>query len=166
MINELLMALTLSLSPVDAECLAKNVYFEARNQSDTGGIAVSHVVLNRVQNPKFPDSICKVIKQAKLSQWWLESKGKEVPIRHKCQFSWYCDGLSDDPKEKDAWKHAQYIARQAYLLHVNGFDLTAGSMFYHTKNVNPSWNRAMTKVMVVDDHIFWRNDNIESLVSR
>jgi len=150
MLNEILMALTVTLSPVQAECLAKNLYFEARNQSDAGGIAVSHVVLNRVASSRYPNNVCDVVTQAKRN-----SAGRL--IRHKCQFSWYCDGLSDWPKEREAWGHAQSLARQAYLLHSNGFDITDGSLFYHTKAVNPRWNRNMTPVMVIDDHIFWRD---------
>ena len=78
-----------------AKCLADNMYFEARNQSWRGIVAVGMVTLNRVNDKRFPEILCEVVKQGPISKWWLEQKGKIVPIRHKCQFSWYCDGKSD-----------------------------------------------------------------------
>ena len=33
-----------------------------------------------------------------------------IPIRHRCQFSWYCDGKSDDMRDEDAFFLAQEIA--------------------------------------------------------
>lgn len=149
---ESILLVTLSvLLPVQHDCLAKNIYFEARNQSETGMIAVSHVVLNRVESPEFPDDICDVVTQAK-----IRSDGSL--IRHKCQFSWYCDGLSDYPREKVAWKHAKEIADDAYRLHTVGFDITQGSTYYHAKNVNPHWASAFERVVDIDDHIFYRDE--------
>lgn len=142
---------TLSLlMPVQHDCLAKNIYFEARNQSDTGMIAVSHVVLNRVDSNKFPNDICSVVTQAK-------KRGGKL-IRHKCQFSWYCDGLSDYPRDKVAWEHAKRLADDAYRLHDVGFDVTNGSTYYHAKNVNPSWASAFERVVDIDDHKFYREN--------
>ena len=156
MLKETVLSLITALGPGDAECLALNAYFEARNQSESGMIAVSHVVLNRVQSDRYPDTVCGVVKQARYSKWWQETHGKDVPIRHQCQFSWYCDGLSDYPKEKAAWKTAQRVAMEAYALHNVGFDITDGSLWYHAKNVNPYWADAFDYVMHVDDHLFYR----------
>ena len=66
-------------------CLAQNIYFEARSEPVAGMLAVGHVVLNRVASDRFPDTVCKVIRQ-----------GGERR-RHRCQFSWWCDGRSDKP---------------------------------------------------------------------
>ena len=133
----------------EVECLAKNIYFEARNQSHTGKIAVAHVVLNRVFDDRFPNDICEVVYQAKLRNGF--------PIRHQCQFSWFCDGLSDNPRDEHAWLDAISVARDAILLWEHGFDITAGSTHYHTTEVNPYWNRQMDYVVRIDDHRFWRN---------
>ena len=78
-------------------CLALNIYFEARNQPVMGQIGVSMVVLNRVNSTDYPDNVCDVIYQGK------HSKITGMPFRHKCQFSWYCDGLTDTPKDVDAY---------------------------------------------------------------
>lgn len=134
------------------ECLALNVYFEARNQSYNGKLSVSQVVLNRVQDSRYPSTVCGVVYQG-----YKTSSGSM--IRHKCQFSWYCDGKSDVPKEQDAWIKAKQVAQDAYLLHTNGFDLTEGSTHYHTTYVNPYWSKAYTYVKRVDDHYFYRREN-------
>ena len=132
------------------ECLALNAYFEARNQSYSGQMAVSHVVLNRVDDPRFPNNICDVVKQAQ-----TDSNGN--PLRHRCQFSWYCDGLSDTPKNRAAWDHAMLVAQEAVYLHQNGFDLTLGADHYHAKNVSPHWAPHMDYLMQIDDHLFYRD---------
>ena len=77
-------------------CLADNIYWEARNQPVKGMWAVALVTDNRVEDPRFPNNHCEVIKQGPTSKWWFKKHGKVVPIRHRCQFSWYCDGKSDE----------------------------------------------------------------------
>ena len=61
-------------------CLAKNIYFEARGENRTGQYAVGLVTLNRLKSKRFPNTICKVVKQAK---YWNNN-----PVRNKCHFSW------------------------------------------------------------------------------
>ena len=77
-------------------CLALNTYHEAKNQSLVGQIATAQVVMNRVEDNRFPNTICEVVifdgsKNIVLRPSWEDPK-KEYPIRHRCQFSWYCDG--------------------------------------------------------------------------
>ena len=74
-------------------CLAKNIYFEARDQSTKGQIGVALVTINRVNSKHFPNTLCKVVHQGQINRY-----GKM--ILHKCHFSWYCDGKSDTPKDK------------------------------------------------------------------
>ena len=81
-------------------CLAKNIYFEAGNQPLAGRLAVAHVTLNRVLDQQFPNSICEGIYQANRNENW---KGDLVPILRKCQFSWFCDGKSDEPTDSKTW---------------------------------------------------------------
>ena len=115
MIKETLLTLQfLFASPAEWSCLAKNIYFEARNQSTAGQIAVSHVVMNRVKSPRYPNTICGVVEQGLTSRWWKKEHGKTVMLKNKCQFSWYCDGLSDEPKEPTTWKNALIVAKDAY----------------------------------------------------
>jgi spore germination cell wall hydrolase CwlJ-like protein len=128
-------------------CLAQNVYFEARGESLAGQYAVSDVVLNRVQSTHYPNTVCEVVKDAKT---W---KGKI--IRNKCQFSWYCDGKSDEPTNTDSWHRAVDVAIGIYQ-NDKYRGLTEGSTHYHTQYVNPSWNKSMDLVGSIGDHIFYR----------
>ena len=80
--------------------MAKNIYFEAGNQPVAGKVAVSLVVLNRVEHHAYPDNVCDVIYQAQMRENW---KGNLVPVRNRCQFSWFCDGKSDEPVDSATW---------------------------------------------------------------
>jgi N-acetylmuramoyl-L-alanine amidase len=107
-------------------CVAMAVYFEARGEPTAGQIAVAQVIRNRIEDPRYPDNACDVVKQG---YYW-----NGVPIRNKCQFSFYCDGKSDDPKNKQAWFNSLYIAR------LSGFipDITDGATHYHSTKVFPA----------------------------
>lgn len=159
MLNETILMMAVALSPADTLCLQKNAYFEARNQSDAGMMAVTHVVLNRVKSDRFPNTVCEVVEQGYMSKWWKETHDRDVPIKHKCQFSWFCDGLSDEPKEKAAWKHAQRVAIEAYALWNIGFDNSDGSLWYHAQNVRPLWRKDFRYVTQIDDHLFYAPKN-------
>ena len=76
------------------ECLAMNMYHEARNQGTAGVLAVTAVVLNRVHDDRFPDTICEVVEQGPTRSSWKDPTIR-YPIKNRCQFSWYCDGISD-----------------------------------------------------------------------
>ena len=139
-------------------CLAKNAYFEARNQSVLSQIAVSQVVMNRVQSPDFPNTVCGVVYEAQLSKWYKEKMDKEVPLKHKCQFSWYCDGKADIITDVQSYKIALAVAHQVlskYTMH----DVTDGAVFYHAYYVNPRWAKEKIKTVVHEDHIFYRERN-------
>ena len=151
MLNDLLLSIAISVSPIQLECLAKNIYFESRNQSDLGQIAVSHVVLNRVNDPRYPNTICAVVHEGKRNKLGLM-------IRNRCQFSWYCDGISDEPKNSIMWSKSHLIAYESIVLYEKFKDITNGSTHYHSTNVNPSWAKAFTRVVQVDDHIFYRQE--------
>ena len=123
-------------------CLAKNMYFEARNQSDKGKVAVAMVVLNRVNSNRFPDAVCDVVYQ-----------GGER--RHKCMFSWYCDGISDKVHDDDTWNFIHELAKNVYINQEYMIDVTNGSLFYHAEYVSPYWSKVYTKEVVIEDHIFY-----------
>lgn len=130
----------------EIECLAMNVYHEARSESLAGQYAVADVVLNRVESRLYPDSICGVVFQAKT---W-----EGVPIRDKCQFSWYCDGKSDHPTEVDSWLRSITVA--VNILHKNQFrGLTESATHYHTDYVSPTWNKSMDYIGRIGNHLFY-----------
>lgn len=137
-------------------CLALNIYHESRSDNLAGQFAVADVVLNRVNDSRYPNTICEVIKQGPISKWWKEEKGKEVPVRHKCQFSWWCDGKSDEPTQLLSWLKAQEVAY--HIVMNNQFrGVTEGATHYHATYVNPSWNRSMVLIGRIGEHIFYKS---------
>jgi N-acetylmuramoyl-L-alanine amidase len=124
------------------KCLAKNIYFEARNQSLAGQIAVGQVTINRVLDKRYPNTICGVVKQNKSRK------------KHKCQFSWYCDGKPDVIHDIDKFREIVVLAKS--LLKNSLIDITSGSTHYHSTKVKPFWINSKTKITQIDDHIFYR----------
>ena len=132
-------------------CMAQNIYFEAANQSFAGKIAVGHVVINRVEDLQFPNDICGVIYQAKTKVNW---KGNVVPIRNQCQFSWYCDGLSDEPVDSVTWIKSLRIAD--LVLTGEYKDITEGALWYHAYYIYPYWADELEEVTQIDNHRFYK----------
>ena len=128
-------------------CVALNVYFEARSEEFLGKIAVGSVVMNRVESPIFPDNACDVVYQAEyLGQW---------PKRHRCQFSWFCDGLADIPRETEEWAEAVTIATWVHGIGLP--DITGGALWYHSNDVSPKW--ATTDYLQIGSHKFYTKVN-------
>ena len=132
-------------------CLAKNIYFESGNQPLAGKVAVAHVTLNRVKNFQFPNTICSVVYQA---QWKLNWKGKKVPRRNRCQFSWFCDGKPDKPTDSETWMESTKVAEQ--VLNNKFPDITEKSLWYHADYVKPNWSNYLNKTVQIEDHIFYK----------
>lgn len=136
-------------------CLATNIYHEARGESIQGQVAVAHVTFNRMKSHRFPNTICDVVYQAVYSTWWYESHGRLVPVRFKCQFTWFCDGKSDRINtESYSWQRAKRIAWEVMY---NGLeDPTNGSTHYFNHHlVNPYWANHMTYVATIQNHSFY-----------
>ncbi len=135
------------------ECLAKNIYFEARNEPFAGQFAVAMVTLNRVYDKQFPDKICDVVYQGL-------HYASGHPKRDRCQFSWYCDGKVDDVKNKKAYQKSEYIADLAIesysAIKTKGLDITEGARYYHTFEVSPRWSKTFPVVGRIGDHIFYQ----------
>ena len=135
-------------------CLALNTYHEAKNQSLVGQVATAQVVMNRVADDRYPNTVCEVVKQGPTRPSW-EDPAKEYPIRHRCQFSWYCDGKPDVPKNEKAWRKAQDVAFLVLYNKVN-LDVTEGATHYHATYVRPAWARTKTRTTRIEKHIFYR----------
>ena len=122
------------------DCMAKTIYFEAGNQSYQGKLAVGKVVINRVNDKRYPNSVCKVIKQNR-------------------QFSWYWDGKPDEPvMSSPTWKESKRAAREVLCR----CDMTStvfndpSVQYYHADYVNPKWAGQKKRVAKIDNHIFYR----------
>lgn len=123
------------------QCLAEALYFEARGESVKGQFAVAEVILNRVDSPDFPDTVCGVVHQG---------TGK----RYQCQFTYTCDGRPERISEPTAWERVGKVARAA--LDGARRQLTAGATYYHSRAVRPSWARRFVKTAEIGVHRFYR----------
>ena len=117
----------------EVECLARNIYFEARNQPIKGQEAVAHVTLNRLKSGKHGDSICKVVYQPYAFSWTLNSRSKMNEIK------------------------AETLAREIAFntLLGNTKDPTHGATHYHATYVTPYWSKKLEKKVKISSHIFY-----------
>ncbi|MNP11517.1 Cell Wall Hydrolase [compost metagenome] len=121
-------------------CLARSIYWEAKGGSPADMEAVANVVMNRVGHEGFPDTVCKVVKQG------VEEK--------TCQFSWWCDGRSDQVVEDERYTIAKEIARKA--LNQQLPDRTRGALYFHDRNVSPGWARKYIKTTETGKFLFYK----------
>lgn len=124
----------------DAEwqCLTEALYFEARGESLAGQVAVAEVILNRVDSPLYPRTVCGVVKQ----------RGGGG-----CQFSYVCQGKGK-MREKGAADLAGRIARA--MLDGAPRVLTDGATHFHTRSVKPSWSKRFARTAAIGAHLFYR----------
>ncbi|TCD16166.1 cell wall hydrolase [Oricola cellulosilytica] len=130
------------LSVKQKNCLATAIYFEARSEPKAGQAAVAQVILNRVRNDRYPDTICDVVYQ-------------NDHMRNACQFSFACDGLPEAVNEKHAWDKAEDVATAV----LEGRSLVrdiATATHYHADYVKPYWAPKMKRLSAVGRHIFYR----------
>jgi spore germination cell wall hydrolase CwlJ-like protein len=121
------------------ECLSQAIYFEARGESIAGQFAVAEVILNRVDSPSYPNSVCAVVGQ---------SGGGG------CQFSYVCDGKPDRIGEAGAYRIAGKVA--ALMLSGAPRALTKGATHFHTHAVRPGWAHRFPRTAAIGTHLFYR----------
>ena len=121
-------------------CLARTIYWEAKGEGVAGMEAIANVVMNRLGHEGFPNKICDVVRQ-----------GHE---QGACQFSWWCDGRSDDAEEDQSYSIAKEISRKA----LNGqlADRTGSALYFHQRNVHPSWSAEYIRTVEIGAHVFYR----------
>ncbi len=121
----------------DAEwqCLRTAIYFEARGETLRGQFAVAEVILNRVDSPRYPRSICGVVRQT-------------------CQFSYTCDGRSDAMSDPVAADVAGRIAR--VMMDGAPRALTLGATHFHSTGVRPDWAGRFPRTAAIGAHLFYR----------
>lgn len=125
----------------ELECLAENIYFEAKGESFEGKLAVAQVTLNRKLHKYWPSEICAVVYQKSI-------RGTRVT----CQFSWYCDGKADIIRNEEQYYYSMVAARKVLLDGFRNPDLT-GAYYYHATYVNPRWRKP--KLVKIGMHIFY-----------
>jgi spore germination cell wall hydrolase CwlJ-like protein len=130
----------------DLECLALNIYREAGYEPFEGKVAVAQVTLNRVADPRFPNTVCGVVYEK-----------TAVYSKVICQFSWYCDANHRNRKINDqAYADSYSVAKKVYL---EGFKLDSlnKALYYHADYVSPNWK--LERIAKIGAHIFYRKPN-------
>ena len=128
-------------------CLALNIYFEARSEPVQGQIAIAEVTLNRVASPDYPNNVCDVVLQ--------ENKDG-------CQFSWWCDGKSDQPSEHNSLRTSKALAK--LMLEEGDYITVVGKkvIHYHTEQIKPYWIKDLEKIAQIGKHIFYAKKKDDS----
>jgi len=185
-INEAAMAIMISLMTqfgadnhmkIDQQelwCLSQNIYFEARAESYSGKQAVANVTRNRLKSEAHPNTYCGVVKEGPVRESWKTKQDKTLdkseriyyPRKHRCQFSWWCDGEKDTiwvqymngttiDSNMSAWRDAVHIALDTMSNHL--YDNTGGATYYYAHNiVYPSWAKVYDVTEVIGNHTFMK----------
>lgn len=116
-------------------CMAVAVYFEARGEPLEGQYAVAQVVMNRVEDKRYPDDVCNVVFEPRA-------------------FSFTHDGLSDALPVNEAADVALQVAQDI----TSTVSYPISSTHYHAKYVSPYWKNHFDKDLTVGNHIFYTNN--------
>lgn len=126
----------------EIECLALNIYKEARGESTSGMIAVAFVTMNRAQSGIFPSTICEVVYQKQ---------------NNVCQFSWVCmKDIYHRQVNSQTYEYIKNLATFVYLNKNNVTDVSNGALFYHADYVKPIWRKSMQVTAKIGRHIFYK----------
>jgi spore germination cell wall hydrolase CwlJ-like protein len=117
------------------ECLARNVYYEARGEPLAGQYAVAEVTMNRKASPRYPKTVCEVVYQ------------KEA-------FSWTELGVLEPPVG-DSWILAVHVAEDVYYGR-RPRTLQANVLHFHAAYVRPDWSAERQRVARIGKHLFYR----------
>lgn len=129
----------------EIQCLALNIYHEARGESGAGKEAVGWVTMSRMASRNHPASACSVVYAPR-------------------QFSWTHDGTEKQPREAGAWNDSLEIARRVYEQGKSG-DIPQQYRevnFYHTtscRTAGCAWQRSspnLTEAFTIGSHVFYR----------
>jgi spore germination cell wall hydrolase CwlJ-like protein len=148
---------------LDTLCMANALYHEARGEIINGQKAVAQVILNRVKSEAYPDSICGVIYE-------------NAHMTNRCQFSFACDRIDDQPKESEAYQAALTMAKGAVKYGVYADGLTPNFRdraqteksqitHYHTTAVSPAWGKKLRPIKTIGRHIFYRSERVAKSIA-
>lgn len=119
----------------DAECLARNIYYEAGVEDMTGKIAVGNITVNRVKTKYWGNNICKVVYSKAQFSWTKEKKRAWLTLKGK------------------TWEDSK-LAAQAVLSGIKVKQLNS-ALFYHADYVSPYWCDKSKKAIKIGQHIFY-----------
>lgn len=132
----------IKLSNSDFNCLVENIYHEAGNQPWIGKVAVAYVTINRMKDSRWPNTICEVVWQRVVA----------------CQFSWTCDieKIKRRKINEKMWDESYDVVLELTRMYDPFLDPTRGSTHFHATYVKPDWRNKLNKVVIINDHIFYR----------
>ena len=128
----------------DRYCLAEAMYHEARSEGVQGEKAVAEVILQRVRSRYYPNTICGVVYDG-------TERGDRL-----CQFSYACDGSTDEAVEPNAWERSSRLASRIMAGTTRLGGQTDRAIAYHTVAVSPVWASGMLRTGQIGNHIFYR----------
>ena len=152
-------------------CLVENIYFESKGESMRGKIAVGVVTLNRLKDPRYPKTICEVVKQGPVRESWKTRQDPTLtadqrsynPVRHRCQFSWWCDGYKERIKYDENWIDSVRAAKSALTGKYD--DLVGEATHYHAVYVTPEWANRLRFIVQIDNHKFYEYPKTSKVAS-
>ena len=127
-------------------CMAEAIYFESRGEPAIGQLAVGITIKNRFQSKRYPDNICKVVRQGR----YLHGS----PIRDQCQFSYFCDGKLETISDLKAWNKALGLAALVLSARIEIAGLE-NVTHYHSVKVKPGWSKKLQYKTTVGRHLFY-----------
>jgi spore germination cell wall hydrolase CwlJ-like protein len=142
-----------TITPIQIECLTRNLYFEARGEGEEGMKAVAYTTLNRVFSNLYPTSICGVVYQGE--------RGKDGSLKYnRCQFSWTCDGTVKKIRHPELYNKAKAVAEEVAYNYSKEYDPTKGSLFYHATYLQRPFKKMnVVATVTIGNHIFYRKRN-------
>ena len=147
----LLILMGLNPSPEETKqlsCLTEAIYFEARSESKVGQLAVGNIIFNRVDHNEYPDTICDVVRQG-------PTHLSGHPVKNRCQFSYYCDGLPE--KYTDTRAFVDAVDTSVLLQKGVRVQSLQDGLFYHADYVSPDWARIKVRIRKIGSHIFYKD---------
>ena len=132
-----------NISQKEVECLARNIYFESAAESRDGKIAVALVTLNRVNDGRWPTTVCGVVNDRN---------------KHVCQFSWVCQrgDKAPVPRTAPSFLESEEVAELVLRNYARLKDITLGATHYHANYVRPSWAKKQYHTITIGNHVFYR----------
>lgn len=126
------------------DCLARNVYYEARSESLAGQYAVAEVTMNRKASPYYPKTVCDVVYQ---KNW------DPLRKRYVGAFSW-TEFESLDAPAGEPWRRALKVAEDVY--YQRRPPTLNGALHYHANYIRPDWSKERQRVARIGRHVFYR----------
>lgn len=137
---------------VDSEqafCMAMNIYHEARGEVLEGQVQVAHVTLSRVTDPRFPSTVCDVVKKKGAFTWVLNNPTDDINFKRP------------DGTVNQAEISSFIVATELSIWALNGYlpDRCDGANHYYNPSLaTPNWSKIYTHKCVIDDHVFLKRE--------